>query len=436
MSRPLGALVIALVLGLAACDTAETVRDAERSVGTVGTEPGFLGDADAPRPSLIDVVEVEGTDGYDGAIHTPYVFAFPSTNRANFGKRTVTAPGWAHVELVEAGAGQVTLMFAGERDTQSCFEFRVDDEETPWPGFANYNPHVADGQWWFRCVRAETITEVIAADVHVDVRLAYGWEREERFDWTRFRVTPDHADRPPVGPPHDTDDAPVEPPDDTDDAPVEPPDDTDDAPVEPPDDTDDAPVEPPDDTDGAPVEPPAFACDATFAHTTLRGDQSVPRAETWCYTDVRIGGNVTVGRGARLYLTDGRVDGNVEVGRGAHAHIHGTSIAGNVKGDGSGDIRVTYATVFGNLQIEDSVGAILVTASAIDGNVELAGSRGAIALTGARIDGNVELERSRGGVEVADNIIDGNLRCQENAPAPTGRRNTVRGNKEGQCRLL
>lgn len=167
MTRFPSVLVLALVLALAACDTITTTGvEAELSRLSVEFDAGYLGDATAADPSETSVA---------------LEHAFPSTNAANVDQ------GWAHVELAEARVGEVDLTFVSERGFVSCFEYRADDAATSDPR-DNFNAHISDGLWPFVCVNDSTSVLSIEADTHVDVRLSFGAERDERFDWTRFYV--------------------------------------------------------------------------------------------------------------------------------------------------------------------------------------------------------------------------------------------------------
>jgi hypothetical protein len=105
----------------------------------------------------------------------------PSTNEAN------EANGWAHVLYVGNDIGQVTLKFVSTRSFWSCFEHRADDEPNTVTG-DNPNQAITDGRWTQVCVNNNEITKTILAQQHVDVRMVYGGETDERFDWTRFYV--------------------------------------------------------------------------------------------------------------------------------------------------------------------------------------------------------------------------------------------------------
>lgn len=105
----------------------------------------------------------------------------PSTNDINRDN------GWAHVNQINKGVGTTDLQFVSTRAFWSCFEYRVDDEPNTVAG-ANPNIDITDGRWTQVCVNNSTQTKTIIANEYVDVRMVYGAEKDERFDWTRFEV--------------------------------------------------------------------------------------------------------------------------------------------------------------------------------------------------------------------------------------------------------
>ena len=50
---------------------------------------------------------------------------------------------------------------------------------------------MTDGLYPFVCVINETKLRTLAAERYVEVRLAFGAETDERFDWTRFDLVHD-----------------------------------------------------------------------------------------------------------------------------------------------------------------------------------------------------------------------------------------------------
>ncbi len=112
----------------------------------------------------------------------------PSTNDAN---RNL---GWAHVNQLSVGPGETELEFVSTRNFYSCFEYRTDGDTSQASG-PNPNLEVTDGLYPFTCVNNSTATVTLQADEYVEVRMVFGAEKDERFDWTRFEVLPDASDK-------------------------------------------------------------------------------------------------------------------------------------------------------------------------------------------------------------------------------------------------
>jgi hypothetical protein len=110
---------------------------------------------------------------------------FPSTNDAN------RSLGWAHVNQVSVGDGAMTLEVVNPRGFASCFEFRSDGDTSERIVPTHFNPAVTDGLYPFACVNNRTQLRTLAAERYVEVRLAFGAETDERFDWTRFDLVQD-----------------------------------------------------------------------------------------------------------------------------------------------------------------------------------------------------------------------------------------------------
>ena len=108
----------------------------------------------------------------------------PSTNDTN---RT---NGWAHVDQLSAGIGTTDLQFISTRAFYSCFEYRTDGDITQKTSDTNYNSNITDGLYPYYCQNNNSSTHTITADEYVEVRMVFGAETDERFDWTRFDVLP------------------------------------------------------------------------------------------------------------------------------------------------------------------------------------------------------------------------------------------------------
>lgn len=106
----------------------------------------------------------------------------PSTNEIN------KANGWAYAEQVSKGVGTTDIEFVSTRNFYSCFEYRTDGDISQKSSDTNYNTNVTDGLYPYTCVKNDTDTITIPANSYVEVRMVFGAETDERFDWTRFDV--------------------------------------------------------------------------------------------------------------------------------------------------------------------------------------------------------------------------------------------------------
>lgn len=125
--------------------------------------------------------------GVVGVVNAAVNAVTPSTNDIN---RT---NGWAHVDQVSQGVGTTDLQFISTRGFYSCFEYRTDGDTSQvlaQNGGVNYNPLVTDGLYPYFCLNNNTSTHTILATDYVEVRMVFGAEGDERFDWTRFDVLP------------------------------------------------------------------------------------------------------------------------------------------------------------------------------------------------------------------------------------------------------
>ena len=106
----------------------------------------------------------------------------PSTNDIN---RT---NGWAHVDQTSVDVGEATLNFISTRAFYSCFEYRTDGDTSQKTSDTNYNTDITDGLYPYHCQNNNSNTYTITANEYVEVRMVFGAEADERFDWTRFDV--------------------------------------------------------------------------------------------------------------------------------------------------------------------------------------------------------------------------------------------------------
>lgn len=128
--------------------------------------------------SLVSLVFLFGLAfGVNAAVNS----VTPSTNDINRTK------DWAHVNQLEKNVGSAKLEFVSTRDFYSCFEYRTDGDTSQASG-DNYNIDITDGLYPFYCQFNNKRTEIISANEYVEVRMVFGAETDERFDWTRFDV--------------------------------------------------------------------------------------------------------------------------------------------------------------------------------------------------------------------------------------------------------
>ncbi|MFC1688213.1 hypothetical protein ACFL07_00960 [Pseudomonadota bacterium] len=82
------------------------------------------------------------------------------------------------------------MEFVSTRAFYSCFEYRTDGDLTQKIDDTNFNSEITDGLYPFFCVNNQVRVETITALEYVEVRMVFGAETDERFDWTRFDVIP------------------------------------------------------------------------------------------------------------------------------------------------------------------------------------------------------------------------------------------------------
>lgn len=103
--------------------------------------------------------------------------------------------GWAYHEVVPVPGGVEITLYA-PRNFWSCIEYRADDEAPQDPNhpYLVLSPLLADGQFRDLCGRGDILpvqTIFVAAGSHVDIRMSYGAEGNERYyGWLRYSAGP------------------------------------------------------------------------------------------------------------------------------------------------------------------------------------------------------------------------------------------------------
>ncbi|MCC5905123.1 MAG: hypothetical protein JJU13_02870 [Balneolaceae bacterium] len=116
----------------------------------------------------------------------------PSTNEQN------KENDWSHFVVDDVRVGEVDITFNQPRSFAACFEYRIDGEEPTYEQ-DNFNTDIDDGLWSFICLGdaydRDTYQMTLEANEYVEIRMVFGAERDERFDWTRVGVLSDASSR-------------------------------------------------------------------------------------------------------------------------------------------------------------------------------------------------------------------------------------------------
>jgi len=108
----------------------------------------------------------------------------PSTNEIN------QTNGWAHFNVLDVEVGHVDLELVNPRSLWSCFEYRTDGDTTQKTSDINPNSDIVDGRYPSKCLNNNTSSLPLDANEYIEIRMVFGGETDERFDWTRFDVLP------------------------------------------------------------------------------------------------------------------------------------------------------------------------------------------------------------------------------------------------------
>lgn len=146
--------------------------------------------------------------------------------------------------------------------------------------------------------------------------------------------------------------------------------------------------------------------------------------------------NLLVPSNSECDLSNVRVMGTIQIAINATITSRNIVVIGNVQAENARQINILEnSRIGGSVQINQGGGAI-ISDSTIDSDIQFESNSDFFQAQRNIVGGNVQIFQNNGGVEISQNKIDGNLQCKENAPAPTGGANTVRGSKEDQCSQL
>ena len=98
----------------------------------------------------------------------------------------------AYFDVVDVGIGYADFELINQSTYANCFEFRSDGDAGQSIG-DNYNTDIGDGLYPFECVTTfgQIKTKHVGASQYIEVRMVFGAETDDRFDWTRVDVEPD-----------------------------------------------------------------------------------------------------------------------------------------------------------------------------------------------------------------------------------------------------
>jgi len=98
--------------------------------------------------------------------------------------------GWAYfnVSYDDVDVGEVKITFVQPRNFYACFEYRTDGDVSQMIDSENYNPDITDGLYPYICLINDSKTMIFSANEYVEIRMVFGAEGDERFDWTKVDV--------------------------------------------------------------------------------------------------------------------------------------------------------------------------------------------------------------------------------------------------------
>jgi hypothetical protein len=98
----------------------------------------------------------------------------------------------AYFEVVDVGPGYAEFEFINQNNYTSCFEFRSDGDAGQTIDDTNPNEFIGDGLYPYVCLNlsGQMETRDVYAKKYIEVRMVFGSESDDRFDWTRVNVDP------------------------------------------------------------------------------------------------------------------------------------------------------------------------------------------------------------------------------------------------------
>ena len=153
---------------------------------------------------------------------------------------------------------------------------------------------------------------------------------------------------------------------------------------------------------------------------TFDDDVTVPADLHCVFYDVIIEGNLALSTDSRVEHWGGHVDGNVLVYTGAEYRADFgelVTVGGNVQADNAAAIRLSGATVDGDVQTLRTP-LVEVIDGAVEGNIQN-DRGGSVTITGVTVNGNIQPLENDGMVTINDNAVNGDVQPKENTGGVT-----------------
>ncbi|MCW5876507.1 MAG: hypothetical protein KIS85_06450 [Anaerolineales bacterium] len=96
------------------------------------------------------------------------------------------AGNYAYYEVIDVTTDSITIKFTSTRNWSSCFEYRAAGDQpiiVPHTFFPLPQVDLSDGRYPHVCVNNSSATVTINTSSYAEVRLSFGAEGDERFNW-------------------------------------------------------------------------------------------------------------------------------------------------------------------------------------------------------------------------------------------------------------
>jgi hypothetical protein len=108
-----------------------------------------------------------------------------------FGTAFAGPSGKSYFNTISVGIGEAEIEFVQTPNYWGCFEYRSDGDTSQIlseNSGNNYNTAITDGLYPYVCLNGDSRTKVLNAVEYVEIRMVFGAEGDDRFDWIRVDV--------------------------------------------------------------------------------------------------------------------------------------------------------------------------------------------------------------------------------------------------------